>query len=52
MNGAAFLETAFEIAQELFPARVPHSFSDDELERIIEELEARTGYVRKAGYLR
>jgi hypothetical protein len=53
MDGATFLSTAFAIAQELFPSRMdtkPLSFSDGELERIIEELEARTGYVRKAEY--
>jgi len=50
MTGREFLETAYNIALELFPENVsqhPINLSDQEMEVIISELETRTGYVLK-----
>lgn len=50
MNAREFLETAYDIALELFPEKVsvrPITLNDEDLETITRELEARTGYVLK-----
>jgi hypothetical protein len=53
MTANDFLNTAIDIARELYPTRFavsPLDLSDEEMAKVIEELEAKTGYVRKEEY--